>query len=49
MMHNKFVAGVLIGTAVGMMAGVDGFAKKKMKKTSRCIKNIAGGVMEWIK
>lgn len=49
MMHSKFVAGVLIGTAVGMMMEVDRSAKRKIKKTSRRIKNAAGDVIGWIR
>ncbi|MCH3965006.1 MAG: YtxH domain-containing protein [Clostridium sp.] len=49
MMHSKFVTGILIGAAVGMMMEVDRSAKRKMKKTSRRIKNAAGDFMGWIR
>lgn len=49
MMHGKFTAGILIGTALGMAVHTSRSAKRKMKRTSRFVKNAAGNMMSWIK
>lgn len=55
MMHSKFVAGTLIGAAVSMILipEMNRSTKKKMKRTSRRMKNaadtICNGIIGWIR
>lgn len=54
-MRGKFVAGAVIGAAVGMMVvpELDRSKKRMIRKTSRYLRNTAGnmygGVMNWMR
>ncbi|OBR95961.1 hypothetical protein CLRAG_07420 [Clostridium ragsdalei P11] len=54
-MRGKFVAGAVIGAAVGMMVvpELDRSKKRMIRKTSKYLRNTAGnmygGVMNWMR
>ncbi|WP_416175840.1 hypothetical protein [Clostridium sp.] len=50
MMHGgKFIAGILVGTAVATMMENQRSTKRRMKKTKRIMRNAADGVIGWMK
>ncbi|MFC0903138.1 YtxH domain-containing protein [Clostridium sp. MT-14] len=48
-MHGKFIAGAIIGAAVGMMVmpGLGGSNRRKIKRVSRHLKDTADEMMNW--
>ncbi|MHC6180762.1 YtxH domain-containing protein [Clostridium sp. JNZ X4-2] len=50
-MHGKFLAGAIIGAAVGMMVvpELGGSSKRKIRRASRHLKSTADNMVNWMK
>lgn len=49
MIHGKFLAGIIVGSTVAVMMHTKKSTGKKMRKTSKIMKNMAHSAADWMK